>query len=216
MPSPVRSTPMRVLLLAALAAAAVACSDDDDDNGGVEPPTTGSIEGSIAAGTTNVPGAVIDLAGPETGTVTTGNDGLYSFDELDPGSYTLTLTVPDGYELAQGETETKDADVTAGEVTTVDWSLTATGGSDIVTITAAGTSFSPQSVTVPVGTTVRWTATEGSHTVTPDNPAQPGAWASSALNAGETFEHTFTTPGTYDYHCQPHQSLGMTGTVIVQ
>ena len=33
--------------------------------------------------------------------------------------------------------------------------------------------------------------------------------------SGETFTVTFATPGTYDYFCVHHASVGMTGTVIV-
>jgi plastocyanin/Cu/Ag efflux protein CusF len=32
---------------------------------------------------------------------------------------------------------------------------------------------------------------------------------------GEKFSYTFTIPGTYKFHCHPHEALGMTGTLIV-
>ncbi|NBX76606.1 MAG: hypothetical protein EBQ92_08630 [Proteobacteria bacterium] len=32
---------------------------------------------------------------------------------------------------------------------------------------------------------------------------------------GDTFSYTFTVPGTYQYHCHPHEKLGMKGTIIV-
>ncbi len=32
---------------------------------------------------------------------------------------------------------------------------------------------------------------------------------------GDTFSHTFTIPGTYQFHCHPHEALGMQGTLIV-
>ncbi len=32
---------------------------------------------------------------------------------------------------------------------------------------------------------------------------------------GENFSYTFTVPGTYKFHCHPHEALGMTGTLIV-
>lgn len=32
---------------------------------------------------------------------------------------------------------------------------------------------------------------------------------------GEKFTYTFTVPGTYKFHCHPHEALGMEGTLIV-
>lgn len=69
--------------------------------------------------------------------------------------------------------------------------------------------FSPQTVTIKSGTTVTWTNQDSvAHTVISDS------FASNNLNPGDTFQFTFNTPGTYNYHCSIHPS--MTGTVIVQ
>lgn len=75
--------------------------------------------------------------------------------------------------------------------------------------------FSPQSVTIQTGDTVRWTH-EGQnfHTITPDEHSE---WARQEFPAGSgAFEHTFNTPGTFPYFCEPHQSIGMVGTITVQ
>jgi len=32
---------------------------------------------------------------------------------------------------------------------------------------------------------------------------------------GDKFTYTFTVPGTYKYHCHPHEALGMDGVLIV-
>ncbi|HEY8189057.1 MAG TPA: copper-binding protein [Micavibrio sp.] len=32
---------------------------------------------------------------------------------------------------------------------------------------------------------------------------------------GEKWSYTFTVPGTYNYHCHPHEAAGMKGTIIV-
>jgi plastocyanin len=48
------------------------------------------------------------------------------------------------------------------------------------------------------------------HSVTFDDGS-----ASSALQDQGTFEKTFSTPGTYMYHCSVHGTLGMTGTITV-
>ena len=71
--------------------------------------------------------------------------------------------------------------------------------------------FSPQTLTVALGTTVVWTQKDSApHTVTSDT----GAWTASAmLSPGQTFSHTFTTAGTYAYHCAVHPH--MTATIVV-
>jgi plastocyanin len=83
-------------------------------------------------------------------------------------------------------------------------------------ITVRDYSFNPSCVRVPAGSTVTWTNVGmASHTVTSDSGA-PVAFDSGALGDGGTFSFTFTSPGTVNYYCIPHQSLGMVGTVFVQ
>ena len=73
-------------------------------------------------------------------------------------------------------------------------------------------SFSPASVSVSVGDTVTWTNNDAGipHTVTSDTA---GVFDSGTMNTGATFAKTFTTAGTFTYHCNIHPS--MTGTVVV-
>jgi len=47
-------------------------------------------------------------------------------------------------------------------------------------------------------------------------PAGAAAFDSGEIAPGATWNHTFTTPGTYQYFCEPHLSTGMVGTVIVR
>ncbi|HZB94922.1 MAG TPA: cupredoxin domain-containing protein [Herpetosiphonaceae bacterium] len=75
--------------------------------------------------------------------------------------------------------------------------------------------FKPKTLTVQVGTTVKW-GNEGKHehTVTADN----GAFGSGDLESGDNFSFTFNKAGTYAYHCKYHGAaggIGMSGTVIV-
>ena len=73
-----------------------------------------------------------------------------------------------------------------------------------------GFAFGPASITVRPGTTVTWTQQdEDQHTVT----ANDGSFGSSPLVTGATYTHTFTAPGTYQYHCSIHPF--MHGTVVV-
>ena len=82
-----------------------------------------------------------------------------------------------------------------------------------VDVTLGFMSFSPSTVTIQAGDTVRWTNDAGFHSVTADDgsferPAASGPW---------TFTHTFSAPGSFGYHCSIHGSPGggMAGTVVV-
>jgi LPXTG-motif cell wall-anchored protein len=70
--------------------------------------------------------------------------------------------------------------------------------------------FVPATVTIAVGDTVVWTNNGASpHTST------GGSWNSGTMNPGASFSHTFSSAGTFPYVCSFHESIGMTGTVIV-
>lgn len=75
--------------------------------------------------------------------------------------------------------------------------------------------FFPESIEVPVGATVSWVdcapTTEDPHTTT----SNAGVWGSSFMSTGDVFSFEFTSPGTFAYHCIPHRSIGMIGTVVV-
>ncbi len=81
-------------------------------------------------------------------------------------------------------------------------------------VTARDMTFTPATVTVPVGGSVVWKFEGPSpHTTTSDAGA-PQAWDSGIQGAGATYTVRFDRPGTYPYHCTLH--AGMTGTVVVQ
>jgi plastocyanin len=101
-----------------------------------------------------------------------------------------------------------------------------------------GASLTDTSVTIAAGTTVTWTNLDSNlpHTITiaaanaqlPQmNPFSPPSGGntyngtqlvnSGPLFPGQSFSLTFTTPGTYTYHCLFHDDTeNMTGTVVVQ
>jgi amicyanin len=72
-------------------------------------------------------------------------------------------------------------------------------------------SFSPSTVTVPIGSTVRWT----NHDDVPHNVVnEDKSLKSKTMDTDENFSYTFTKPGTYTYYCSIHPR--MTGKVVVQ
>lgn len=87
--------------------------------------------------------------------------------------------------------------------------------------------YTPDTVRVQVGETVRWkNSADVMHTVTADPeeafkdksvrlPDGAETFNSGNLSPSATFEHTFEVPGTYRYFCIPHEAVGMYGTVIV-
>ena len=89
------------------------------------------------------------------------------------------------------------------------WAL---GSSIPVTVGGQTLTFQPHTaLAAAVNSTVTWTNAGGTHTVTSDT----GLFDSGTLTQGGTFQHTFTTPGLYNYHCNFHVSLGMVGSIIV-
>ena len=77
--------------------------------------------------------------------------------------------------------------------------------------------FSPSSLTIHPGDTVRWTFAGSGHSTTSGSPGMPnGIWDSGIRNQGATFTRTFSSAGTFPYYCTPHGGCcGMTGTIMV-
>ena len=76
--------------------------------------------------------------------------------------------------------------------------------------------FTPDTITVFVGDTVRWSAVQGLHNVRADDnsftsgPPAPAPW---------TFNHIFSASGSNPYYCEPHGApggIGMSGVVTVE
>lgn len=83
-------------------------------------------------------------------------------------------------------------------------------GSTSTSISVADNYFSPAATTVPVGSTVTWTWNGArSHNVTFDDGTASGTQATG------TFDRTFNTAGTYNYHCTIH-GAAMSGSVTVK
>jgi plastocyanin len=71
--------------------------------------------------------------------------------------------------------------------------------------------FIPQTDTVAVGDTVRWT---NNGAVPHTSTSNSGVWNSGTLSPGQSFSFQFNSTGTFPYHCAIHTS--MTGTIIVR
>ena len=77
--------------------------------------------------------------------------------------------------------------------------------------------FSPARIQVVLGSTVTWTNQDDvPHNVTlsPVVISSSDNWESRLLYPGQSFSYTFTSSGTFQYHCQEHP-FSMSGTVIV-
>lgn len=74
--------------------------------------------------------------------------------------------------------------------------------------------FGPAAVGISANTTVtwKWTGEGGSHNVL----ASDGSFESELIGKeGHTFERTFDSSGNYKYKCDPHETFGMKGVVVV-
>ena len=74
--------------------------------------------------------------------------------------------------------------------------------------------FAPREVTISAGSTVEWLDETGRHTVEADD----GSFRSATLASGDSFEHTFSQPGVFPYHCGLHGAAGgkdMAGVIKV-
>ncbi len=109
---------------------------------------------------------------------------------------------------------TKAATVEPTQAATVE-PTQAAGASEVV-VTIQNFAFSPNPLTIPVGTTVRFVNKDSAaHTATADD----GSFDSGTLNNGQDFTFKFDKAGTYAYYCKFHGGkggTGMSGTITVQ
>lgn len=207
------------LSLMALVATIAGCGGSEGDNGGTDPETTGTVQVTVTADGSAKSNVLVQLFTPSASTstaaVNTNSSGVATFSSVEEGAWELEVTTPGGFDLADGEEQRKSVTVVAGQTATRSFALVDNFEGTTVEATANLT-FSPSTVTISSGTAVRWiNVTPGSvlHTVTPDGHTE---WSAANLSSeGTTFVHTFDTPGTYAYFCEPHVGQGMTGTITV-
>ena len=90
-------------------------------------------------------------------------------------------------------------------------------------VTISDYRFSPDSVMIRAGTNVMWTNQGVTHTVTADNGtfdsgslAGPMPDGYGGMTTGGTYSHTFSTPGTFTYHCSVHPTQMKAVLVVTQ
>lgn len=73
--------------------------------------------------------------------------------------------------------------------------------------------YHPAELKIEAGTTVRWVNAEKRTSHDIYFPAEDVG--SQRLFPAESWERTFDEPGTYSYHCRPHENRDMKGVVTV-
>ena len=79
-------------------------------------------------------------------------------------------------------------------------------------------SYVPSVLTISLGDTVEFTNVGGFHNVNATlstYPNNPQGFGNTVSSSNWSFQHIFTIAGTYNYQCDPHVGMGMTGTIIV-
>ncbi len=91
--------------------------------------------------------------------------------------------------------------------------LSAVGKGRTLIIPVVDNRFIGRTMTIPVGTQVRWVNRgQNIHTTT----SLDGLWDSPGLERKQSFAFTFTKPGEYRYLCRQHLLQGMVGTITVK
>jgi amicyanin len=136
------------------------------------------------------------------------------------GAVTVALSRAESYAVsAEAESGTRTAnarlasDSTASGSTAVKFA-SPTQQPTTVEVDIVDFAYSPATLTVKAGTTVKWTNRDSAPHDVVARQSSPNAPDSNLLSKGETYSFTFNVPGTYEYFCTPHASF-MDGTVVV-
>ena len=85
----------------------------------------------------------------------------------------------------------------------------------IHTVQVADFSFTPSTLNINSGDTVRWVWVSGTHTTTSTSvPSGAATWDHPMNSTSTQFDVKFTVVGTYNYHCSIHPTM-MTGVITV-
>ncbi len=151
----------------------------------------GSISGTVMSGGEPLAGATVGIGGPSQ---QTGQNGMYRFDGLTPGPYTVAVTPPAGVVC---EPASKGTQVQAGGESVVDFDCEPALGSISGTVRLDGAPLS--GVTVSLGGTSQETAEDGTYRFEGLNPG-PYTVSLSGLSEDVTCE-----PASKNTQVQPGQ-----------
>ena len=92
------------------------------------------------------------------------------------------------------------------------------GDNEVVVGPGGDLSFAPESLTVDAGTTVTFVWDSNTHNVVPTSQPDDADWEGEPeiKDDGHEYEYTFEVAGTYEYVCEPHESAGMVGEIVVE
>lgn len=95
------------------------------------------------------------------------------------------------------------------------------GEGDTTTVELVNYAYEPGTESphaIPPGTTVQFVWITDSHNIVVDSQPDDADWdgLEPIEDTGFEYEHTFEVPGTYEFHCDPHLSLGMEGAISVE
>ena len=101
--------------------------------------------------------------------------------------------------------------------------LTVVSNATVHVVQVSNFQFSPSTMSVFVGDTVRYVWVSGNHTTTCDAsqdpntslPAGAATWDAAIKSSAQTFNYRVTVPGTYNYVCLPH-APSMAGSFVAQ
>lgn len=172
----------------------------------MKPSTTTRRRLLASTTTTAIAAALAGCAATQGATDEPANDGELTGDD-EP-------TADDG--LTADDEQTNDDEPTSdGEPTTDDVAAT------VVVGPSGEFRFEPETVTVDPGDTVEWRWDSDNHNLAPRTIPEDADWSGTdddertVYDRGHTYRHTFDVAGTYEYACEPHRSVGMTGSVAV-
>ena len=130
-----------------------------------------------------------------------------------------------GQPTTESETPTTDGDATAADAETASGETTTARETVTVEVAPGGRyAFEPsgdEPLVVAAGTTVEFVWESDVHNVVVDRQPDTADWQGSpggvgvVHDEGYEYSHTFEEPGLYEFHCEPHETLGATGAILV-
>lgn len=134
-----------------------------------------------------------------------------------------TQTDTDGGEFAENERRVVDFLTSEPATDNFQDTFDDLGGEATVRVGAQGNegnfAFDPPAARLSTGTTVtwKWTGEGGEHNVSTTNDSDFEFSSGDPIDsAEETFQQTFDEAGVALYICEPHQSLGMKGGIVIE